>query len=182
MIRGCLLAIALGAAAPAGAAPPPDAAAGKEVTVMSFQIRSPAFEHGKPIPAKFTCDGEDLSPELTWSGAPEGTRSFTLILDDPDAPVGTWDHWIVIDLPGDCSRLTEGIASLPGKAVAGRNGWRRSDYGGPCPPGGKHRYFFRLYALDGMLGLPAGAAKADVLKAMKGHVLAEAELMGTYAR
>lgn len=152
---------------------------------MAFELRSPAFEHGEPIPRRYTCDGEDLSPPLEWSDPPEGTVSLALIMDDPDAPVGTWDHWVLFDIPADVRSLPEGVppdAEPPQGGRHGRNSWRRLGYGGPCPPGGTHRYFFRLYALDTALGLSSGAAKGDILKAMEGHVLGQAELMGTYSR
>ena len=154
----------------------------KEEPDMPLVLTSPTFEGGKPIPKRFTCDGDDISPQLRWAGAPEGTASFVLIMDDPDAPVGTWDHWVVFGLPGDLDGLPEAASTLPGRGTHGRNSWGRSDYGGPCPPGGTHRYFFRLYALDSSPELPPGAEKQEVLRAMEGRILAEAELMGTYSR
>ncbi len=155
---------------------------------MAFSLTSTAFEEGAAIPVKHTCDGADVSPTLAWSGAPQGTASFALIADDPDAPAGTWVHWVLYDLPGTVSRLPENMAkaeTLPdlGGALQGRNDFRRTGYGGPCPPPGPaHRYFFKLYALDAKLGLKAGAPKKDVEAAMKGHVLGTVQLMGTYAR
>ncbi len=153
---------------------------------MTFRLSSSAFEHEAGIPVRYTCDGEDLSPPLLWEGVPEGTLSLALIMDDPDAPVGTWVHWVVYDLPAAMSGLEEGVPpepELPGGGRHGTNSWRRLGYGGPCPPGGTHRYFFKLYALDvEELGLPAGASKGEVLRAMEGHVLAEAALMGRYGR
>lgn len=146
---------------------------------MSMALTSPAFNSGDPIPEKFTCDGEDISPELDWFGTPEGTVSLALIMDDPDAPVGTWVHWVVFNLPMDLSGLREGMT---GVGLDGTNSWNRGGYGGPCPPSGTHRYFFKLYALDQTLDLEAGADKAAVLSAMEGHILGEAELMGTYSR
>jgi Raf kinase inhibitor-like YbhB/YbcL family protein len=149
-------------------------------------LSSPAFDHEGVIPAKFSCDDQDIAPELTWEGAPEGTASFVLIVDDPDAPVGTWVHWVVYNIPAGVKGLKEAASSqpaLPDGAQQGKNGWRRTDYGGPCPPRGEHRYFFKLYALDMTLDLDPGAAgKANVEAAMEGHVLAEATLMGRYTR
>lgn len=154
--------------------------------IMSMQISSTAFSPGETIPKKFTCDGPDTSPKLTWSAPPEKTQSFALIMDDPDAPVGTWVHWVLFDLPPDTRELAEGVPKqeeLPNGARQGRNDFGKIGHGGPCPPPGKpHRYFFKLYALDTKLNLKAGAAKADVERAMKGHILAQAELMGRYGR
>jgi len=153
---------------------------------MSFQISSAAFSSGEMIPKKFTCDGPDLSPQLSWKDAPATTRSFALIMDDPDAPVGTWVHWVLYDLPPDTRELPEGVQKqeqLNGGALQGRNDFRRIGYGGPCPPAGKpHRYFFKLYALDARLDLRPGATKADLERAMKGHTMAQTELMARYGR
>ena len=153
---------------------------------MSFKLSSTAFEPGTVIPKQFTCEGANLSPALAWSGAPENTRSFSLIADDPDAPGGTWVHWVVYDLPADAKQLGEGVPKdeqLPSGARQGKNDFRRVGYGGPCPPPGPaHRYFFKLYALDAPLNLKAGASKAEVEKAMAGHVLGQASLMGRYQR
>jgi hypothetical protein len=146
---------------------------------MEITITSPAFAEGEPIPAKFSCDGEDISPELVWSGIPEGTASLALIMDDPDAPMGTWVHWVLFNLPPGSAGLPEGAAGL---GEDGNNSWKRTGYGGPCPPGGTHRYFFKLYALDTTLDLEPGATKKALEKAMEGHILAQAELMGTYSR
>jgi len=148
-------------------------------------ITSAVFEEGNPIPEKYTCDSEDLSPPLSWSGAPDNTKSFALISDDPDAPVGTWVHWVVYNIPSTVSGLSEGVPAektLTDGTIQGINDFRRIGYGGPCPPGGTHRYFFKLYALESVLNLDPGAAKKDLLRAMEGHILAEAELMGTYTR
>jgi Raf kinase inhibitor-like YbhB/YbcL family protein len=153
---------------------------------MSFQISASAFSPGEMIPKKFTCDGPDVSPKLTWNGPPTSTQSFAVIMDDPDAPVGTWVHWVLYDLPADARELDEGVAKqeqLPNGAHQGRNDFVKIGYGGPCPPPGKpHRYFFKLYALGAKLGLKAGATKADVERAMKGHILSHAELVGRYGR
>ncbi|HIB60306.1 MAG TPA: YbhB/YbcL family Raf kinase inhibitor-like protein [Candidatus Marinimicrobia bacterium] len=148
-----------------------------------MKITSSAFSDGALIPIKYTCDGDDISPPLVWSDIPENTASFVLINDDPDAPVGTWDHWILFNLEGKTTELAENVdlSKLAGVQL-GRNSWRQNDYGGPCPPYGTHRYFFKLYALDMKLDLPAGSSKQDIKKAMAGHILAEAELLGRYKR
>ena len=148
-------------------------------------IRSSAFNQGEPIPTQYTCDDTDISPPLSWSNVPEGSQSLALICDDPDAPMGTWVHWVLYNLPGDQTELAENIPSLEtleNGAIHGITDFKRLGYGGPCPPGGTHRYFFKLYALDSALDLGPGATKADLLEAMKGHVLARGELMGTYSR
>jgi Raf kinase inhibitor-like YbhB/YbcL family protein len=155
-------------------------------TAMTFTLSSTAFQSGAEIPKRHTCDSTDLSPALSWHGAPKEAKSFALIADDPDAPVGTWVHWVLYDLPGDTTQLPQGLPAqetLAGGAKHGVNDFRRVGYGGPCPPPGKpHRYFFRLYALDAPTNLTPRASKADVLRAIEGHVLAQAELMGTYKR
>jgi Raf kinase inhibitor-like YbhB/YbcL family protein len=152
---------------------------------MVFELTSAAFAAGEPIPPKYTCDGDDVSPPLEWSEPPAGTQSFALICDDPDAPVGTWVHWVLFNLPAGARALPEAVpadADLPDGSRHGNNSWPRLGYGGPCPPSGTHRYFFKLYALDTALDLAAGASKKELLGAMEGHVLAQAELMGTYSR
>ena len=157
---------------------------------MALELTSPAFRSGGEIPVRHTCEGEDLSPALAWHGAPAGTRSLVLIVDDPDAPDPaapkmTWVHWVVFNLPADSAGLPEDAGSgtgLPTGAVSGRNDWKRGGYGGPCPPIGRHRYFHKLYALDRTLPLKAQATKAEVEVAMRGHVLATAELVGTYKK
>lgn len=149
---------------------------------MSFRITSPAFETGQIIPQKYSCKGEDISPPLAWANPPEGTQSFALICDDPDAPGKTWDHWIVYNLSGETDALPENASvRLPEGALHGKNSWGRNDYGGPCPPSGTHRYFFKLYALDATLSLKEGSTKPELLKAMEGHLLAQSEIMGTYS-
>jgi len=149
-------------------------------------LKSAGFPEGAPIPKIYTCDGEDLSPELEWTGAPDGTRSFALICDDPDAPIGTWVHWVIYNIPKERSSLQKGLPKLvrlDGGLLQGLNSWPRTGYNGPCPPPGKpHRYFFKLYALDTVLDLKENATKEKLLEAMKGRILAEAELMGTYKR
>lgn len=147
---------------------------------MALQVTSPVFVEGGNIPRKFTCDAENVSPALAWSGIPSGAQSIALIADDPDAPVGTWVHWVLYDLPGDTSAIPEAVMGI---GVEGLNDFRKSGYGGPCPPKGKpHRYFFKVYALDTGLGLKPGASKGEVEKAMQGHVLAQGQLMGKYGR
>ncbi|MFB3776149.1 MAG: YbhB/YbcL family Raf kinase inhibitor-like protein [Bryobacteraceae bacterium] len=151
---------------------------------MSFRVESPAFSDGGSIPKLYTCEGADLSPALQWEGEPGGTRSYALIVDDPDAPAGTWNHWLLWDLPAGVHTLPQGFK--PGQAgESGTNDFGRLGYGGPCPPKGHgpHRYFFRLYALrESSLGLRRGARRADLDKALAGRVLAEAQWMGVYER
>ena len=163
----------------------PSATPEKEGPGVPFELTSTAFGPGEPIPQKYTCDGEDISPPLQWSDPPQGTQSLALITDDPDAPIGTWVHWVLFNLPAEARGLPEAVpseAELPDGGRHGKNGWGRLDYGGPCPPSGTHRYFFQLYALDTMLDLDAGAGKKQVLQAMEGHILVQAELMGVYSR
>jgi len=151
---------------------------------MAFKLTISAFAEGATIPKPYTCDGADRSPALAWSGEPEGTRSFALIMDDPDAPVGTWNHWLLYDLPAGVHELPEGFKT--GDAgVSGVNDFGRPGYGGPCPPPrhGTHRYFFKLFAVDvSSLGLKAGARRTELDRALKGHVLSEARYMGKYER
>jgi Raf kinase inhibitor-like YbhB/YbcL family protein len=154
---------------------------------MALKITSPAFADGTEIPQKYTCEGEDVSPPLAFSGVPEGTVSLVLIVDDPDAPDPkapkmTYVHWVLFDLPSDTTEIIEGMVDLPNATKSGLNDWKRTGYGGPCPPIGRHRYFFKLYALDVRLEGLSAATKADVVAAMKGHVLAEAQLIGTYRK
>lgn len=153
---------------------------------MSLTLTSSDFLHEANIPSRFTCEGKDESPALQWSGTPAETRSFALIVDDPDAPVGTWVHWVAFNIPADKHDLAQGIArtaDLPDGTRQGTNDFKRLGYGGPCPPPGKpHRYFFKLYALDRTLDLPGGASKAQLLAAMQDHILGQAELMGKYKR
>ena len=146
---------------------------------MVIKIASTAFAEGEMIPKKYTCDGDDISPPLQISDVPENTKSLALIMDDPDAPVGVWDHWIAFNIPASISQINEGEEP---QGTPGKNSWGRTVYGGPCPPSGTHRYFFKLYALDTMLDLEPGASKKKVLKAMEGHILAQGELMGKYKR
>jgi Raf kinase inhibitor-like YbhB/YbcL family protein len=152
---------------------------------MDIKITSSAFEDGGLIPAKYTCDGADVSPPLQWDAVPEGTKSIALICDDPDAPMGTWVHWVIFGLPADIRELAEDVPpdkTLPNGARQGTSDFGRIGYGGPCPPSGTHRYFFKIYALDRELDLPAGARKRDLLKAMEGHIVGQGELIGKYKR
>ncbi len=153
---------------------------------MPFALKTTAFAEGGAIPKKYTCDGADVSPALQWHDAPAGTQSFALIADDPDAPVGTWTHWIIWNIPGKATALPEGVAKVGESgdgALQGKNDFKRIGYGGPCPPPGKpHRYFFRLYALDAKLDAKAGGGRDELERAIKKHMLAETELMGTYGR
>jgi Raf kinase inhibitor-like YbhB/YbcL family protein len=154
--------------------------------LMSIVVKSPAFEEDRPIPAKYTGDGEDVSPPLTWSGVPRDTRSLVVLCEDPDAPRGTWTHWVLFNLPAQTRELPEGVPpkpTLPDGTCQGTNDFGKIGYGGPAPPPGKpHRYYFKVAALKIALNLPAGAKRPEVLTAMEGHVLGEGWLMGTYAR
>lgn len=151
-----------------------------------MQIKSKAFNEGSPIPVRFTCDGADCSPALEWDQVPTTAKSLALLADDPDAPVGTWTHWVLFDLPPDQKGLSEDVAKtqyLPAGAKQGLNDFRRLGYGGPCPPPGQaHRYYFRLYALDCLLDLRPGIPRKEFERAMQGHVLEQAQTMGTYQR
>ena len=153
---------------------------------MAFAISSKDFQNGSEIPKKFTCDGQDVSPDLSWTDPPEGTKTFALIADDPDAPAGTWTHWVLFDVPANTKNLPEGMSKdeqLPNGARQGRNDFRKIGYNGPCPPPGKpHRYFFKLYAVDSMVNLKPGAAKQQLEHALEGHTVGKAELMGRYKR
>lgn len=152
---------------------------------MEIKVTSRAFEEGGMIPQKYTCDGEDVSPPLAWTSVPEGTKSLALICDDPDAPMGTWVHWVLFNLPANIKELPENVPpqeTLENGAKHGITDFRRIGYGGPCPPSGTHRYYFKLYALDTELDLEAGITKAELLEAMEGHILAEGRLMGKYKR
>ena len=150
-----------------------------------MNIASKAFEEGGMIPARYTCDGENISPPLEWEDMPSGTKSFALISDDPDAPAGTWVHWVVYNIPAEMTHLDASIRpekELSNGVRQGKNDFTHIGYGGPCPPSGTHRYYFKLYAVDRALDVQPGATKARVLEAIKGHVLAEAQLMARYRR
>ena len=156
---------------------------------MPLQLSSRAFEHLGRIPQRYTCEGEDVSPPLSWTDPPPGTRSFALLVEDPDAPDPeapkmTWVHWVLYNIPADTRALEEAVApeDLPEDVLHGRNDWTRTGYGGPCPPIGRHRYFHKLYALDAMLPHLGRPTRAQLLKAIEGHVLAGAELIGTYQK
>ena len=148
---------------------------------MTFSLSSKAFAPGQSIPSKFSCIGRNISPDLAWTGVPVHTQSFALIVDDPDAPMGIWVHWVVFNLPATTTGVPEATDFTDGSMV-GKNSSGHLSYDGPCPPSGTHRYFFKLYALDTMLTLSAGANKDQLLKAMDGHILAQGELMGTFSK
>jgi Raf kinase inhibitor-like YbhB/YbcL family protein len=146
--------------------------------MKELSIKSSAFEHNKQIPKKYTCDGDNINPPLTVEGAPKEAKTLSLIMDDPDAPMGTFDHWVTWNIPASTNKIAE--HSAPG--TEGLNGARRPGYTGPCPPSGTHRYFFKVYALDAQLDLSAKSTKRDVEKAMQNHILAKGELIGLYHR
>ena len=167
--------------------PSPSKSASPSPTIVEapMNLTSAAFANGQPIPAKFSCKGDDISPALAWTEPPAGTQSFALIMDDPDAPMGTWVHWVLFNIPTSAREWPENTptdAILPNGALQGNTSARSHGYHGPCPPSGTHRYFFKLYALDTLLSLPSSADKADLLAAMEGHILAQAELMGTFSK
>jgi Raf kinase inhibitor-like YbhB/YbcL family protein len=152
---------------------------------MTLTVTSTAFAQGKPIPSQYSCVGKGVSPPLAWRGAPSGTKSFALIMDDPDAPAGTYVHWVIYNMPGASQGLPESVpgdAKLADGSLQGSNSSRRTGYTGPCPPSGTHRYYFKVYALDASLSLASGASKEQLLGAIRGHILAEGELMGTFSR
>lgn len=165
-----------------------DAAIGNtNPTTGKLQVTSVAFAADGEIPAKYTCEGSDTSPPLRWTGVPDGAKSLVLIVDDPDAPDPaapklTWVHWVLYGIPASVTGLDEGVSSLPEGTREGLNDWKRTGYGGPCPPIGRHRYFLKLYALDTTLAGLDKPNKASVVEAMKGHVLAQGELVGTYQK
>lgn len=161
----------------------------KEDAMASLTISSPSFQSDQPIPAKHSCEGDDASPALKWSGAPEGTESFALICDDPDAPGGVWTHWVIYGIPATTSELPEGVAKTDtvaalGGAKQGVNSFGRVGYGGPCPPRGHgaHHYHFKVFALKGAVDLPPRASRSQLERAMRGHILAQGDLVGTYER
>src|SRR5712692_1015859 len=150
-----------------------------------IKLTSVAFKDGGPIPRAYTCDGVNISPPLEWSGAPKTAKTIAIVCDDPDAPAGTWVHWVLYNLPADRLGMVENVPTtdnVPGGGLQGTNDFQKIGYGGPCPPSGTHRYFFKLYALDSELPLKPGATKADLEKAMEGHVVTQGQLMGTYRR
>ena len=166
---------------------PASGAASEEASTVTMKLASSAFEHQSDIPKQFTCDGKDISPALSWTAIPNNAKSLALVVDDPDAPdpvfpVMTWVHWVLYNIPDDSNGLTENISpqELPQGTLQGKNDWKRTGYRGPCPPRGKHRYFFKLYALDIVLPDLQTPDKAHLEKAMKGHIIAHAELTGAY--
>lgn len=187
-MKGCLFCFFLAACLIAGHAstlPAADQINSRIKGGKVMEIKSSSFQHENMIPAKYTCDGQNISPPLLWNGAPEKTKSFALICDDPDAPVGLWVHWVIYDIPASVNALPEKISrqeEIPGLGKNGKNTSGHPGYDGPCPPDGMHRYYFKLYALDTMLNLKPGLTKDQLLAAMKGHVLAEAQVMGRYDR
>lgn len=159
--------------------------ASEKTKPMNIKVTSSAFVEGGMIPKQYTCDGKDVSPPLKWEGVPDTAKTIALICDDPDAPMGTWVHWVLFNLPAKVQELPENVPpakTLPNGAKQGTNDFGRIGYGGPCPPGGTHRYYFKVYALDCELKLDAGATKAQLLKAMEGHIVAQGQLMGKYKR
>ena len=147
--------------------------------VVNMKLTSSAFTNNGAIPSEFTCDGNDVSPPLSMSDVPPNAKSLVLIMDDPDAPVGTWDHWVVFNIAPSTKEISQGVEP---QGIGGKNSWGKTGYGGPCPPSGTHRYFFKLYALDTELDLREGAGKKDIESAMQGHIIEKAELMGTYKK
>jgi Raf kinase inhibitor-like YbhB/YbcL family protein len=152
----------------------------KSQTVGNFKLISSAFEEGKTIPDKYTCDGANVSPPLSWSGFSEKTKSFAIIMDDPDAPMGIWVHWVIYNIPNNVTSLEEKKNASAIKAIDGTNSWDQTGYNGPCPPGGSHHYLFKLYALDKILTQTKEMTKAELLDAMKGHILGETTLTGLF--
>lgn len=150
--------------------------------VQSMELTSTAFSHQQMIPSQYTCDGDNISPPLSWNNVPKNTRSLVLIVDDPDAPHGTWDHWILFNIPPHVTSLVKNVSVLPGGAKEGVNSWGKTGYGGPCPPSGVHRYIFALYALDNVLSFDDTPTKKRIIQAIDGHVIAQATLIATYER
>jgi hypothetical protein len=162
-----------------------DSSDAKQKKNMNIKIKSAVFEEGGMIPKKYTCDGENISPPLSWADAPDGTKTYALICDDPDAPAGTWVHWVMYNMPANTKELSEAVSAkknIDNGAIQGINDFRKTGYGGPCPPGGTHRYFFKIYALNTSLDLRGDVTKDQLLSAMSGHILAEGQLMGKYSK
>lgn len=156
-----------------------------QTEIATIKVASPAFEEGGMIPQQYACDGDNISPSLNWEGVPDGVKSLALIMDDPDAPGGIFVHWVLYDLPADLDGLPENLPGGKGFPIGGEEGinsTNKTGYMGPCPPSGTHRYFFKLYALDEKLHLPAGETKSRLLDAMKGHIVGQGQLMGQYKR
>ncbi|MBW8308942.1 MAG: YbhB/YbcL family Raf kinase inhibitor-like protein [Candidatus Paracaedibacteraceae bacterium] len=149
---------------------------------MPLSLTSAVFQEGEVIPSRYTCEGENISPPLQWEGVPSEVESFVLIMDDPDAPAGVWDHWILFNLPKDLRNIQENERNFSSDTKKGINSWGKLDYGGPCPPSGAHHYFFKLYALSKKLELRDASRKSEIEKAMRGHILAQAQLVGVYKK
>jgi len=163
---------------------PPGTQATQSAT-PGIKLVSRAFTEGQTIPRQYTCDGINISPPLEWTGLPKSAKTITIIADDPDAPAGTWVHWVIYNLPADTLGMVENVPAtedVAGGGLQGKNDFQKIGYGGPCPPSGTHRYFFKIYALDGELPLKAGATKSEVEKASEGHIVGQAQLMGTYRK
>ena len=163
---------------------PPGTQATQSAT-PGIKLVSRAFTEGQTIPRQYTCDGINISPPLEWTGLPKSAKTIAIIADDPDAPAGTWVHWVIFNLPADTLGMVENVPAtedVAGGGLQGKNDFQKIGYGGPCPPSGTHRYFFKIYALDGELPLKAGATKSEVEKASEGHIVGQAQLMGTYRR
>jgi len=153
--------------------------------LMDITVTSTVFSEGGKIPSRYSCDGQDISPPISWTQGPAGTKSYAMISDDPDAPMGTWVHWVIYNIPASVTSLPENVPGQPklaGDTLQGTNDFKRHGYGGPCPPGGTHRYYFKVYALDTKLDAVPGLTKKKLLKAMEGHIIARGELIGTYSR
>jgi len=179
-----LMMFAVACARPTATSNPPGAQPGQSATPR-VKLASSAFNEGQPIPRQYTCDGINISPPLEWSGLPKSAKTIAIIADDPDAPAGTWVHWVIYNLPADTMGMVENLPAtedVKGGGLQGKNDFEKLGYGGPCPPSGTHRYFFKIYALDGELSLKAGATKSEVEKASEGHIVGQAQLMGTYRR
>lgn len=179
---GLVLQLSCSAQKPSAQAPAANSSAQQKTGI---QLTSTAFKESESIPRPYTCDGIDISPPLEWTGAPKSAKTIALIVDDPDAPSGTFVHWVLYNLPADGLGLIENTPAtetLRGGGMQGKNDFGKIGYGGPCPPSGTHRYFFKVYALDAELSLKVGATKAEVEKAMQGHIVAQGQLMGTYSR
>src|SRR5437879_1720738 len=160
-------------------------ATGPQEQKMEIKLTSTAFKEGEAIPRQYTCDGIDISPPLEWTGVPKSAKNIALIADDPDAPSGTFVHWVLYNLPAENIGLVENVPAtenVKGGGIQGKNGFEKVGYGGPCPPSGTHRYFFKIHALDVEFALKGGATKAELEKAMQGHIVAQGQLMGTYRR
>src|SRR5947207_11460008 len=185
IILSTLLSALLGCASRSTTAPPEPAVTKSQEKKMEIKLESSAFKDGQSIPKQYTCDGVNISPPLDWSGVPKNGKTLAIICDDPDAPAGTWVHWVVYNLPADDMGLIENTPAtdkLTGGGLEGKNDFGKIGYGGPCPPSGTHRYFFRLYALDALLELNPGAPRKELEKVLRGHLTAQTELMGTYSR